>query len=64
MRYIGLIAKGMIVCCMLMGIFGIAVAKQEQMVSLGTVDPLNAMIATMVAALAGITIYIKRRIQK
>lgn len=64
MKYIGLLAKGMIVCCLLIGIFSVAAARQEQVTSLGAVDPLNAVIAAVVAALVGITIYIKRRIQK
>lgn len=64
MKYIGLLAKGMIVCCLMIGIFSVAAARQEQVTSLGAVDPLNAIIATVVVILAGFIIYIKRRIQK
>lgn len=64
MKYIGIIAKCMIIICMFAGIMSVAAARSNEAAALEVIDPMNAVIATVLAILVGIVIGVKRRIQR
>lgn len=60
MKYTITFLKMLISCCLLFGVTGVVMASSTDVVPPGAVNPVNAIIATVVAAVAGVFIYILR----
>lgn len=60
MRYTASILKMVLGCCVLLSVAGVVLAQGTDTVPEGAVNPVNAVIATILILIAGGFIYIKR----
>lgn len=60
MKYAITFLKAMISCCLLLSVATVVMAGSTDTVPFGVVNPVNAIIATVLVIAAGIIIYIRR----
>ena len=60
MKYAITFLKAMISCCLLLSVATVVMAGSTDTAPLGVVNPVNAIIATVLVIVAGIIIYIRR----
>ena len=60
MKYTSIFLKILVSCCLLLSVASGVLAESADPASLGVVNPVNAVIATVLVILAGVLIYIRR----
>lgn len=60
MKYTITFLKVLISCCLLFGVTGVVMAGSTDAMPVGVVNPVNAIIATVLVIIAGVFIYILR----
>ena len=60
MKYTSVFLKILVSCCLMLSVASVVLAGSADPAPLGVVNPVNAVIATVLVILAGVLIYIRR----